>query len=235
MIWFACSKCSKVHGRPESSAGAMVFCECGSGLTVPWESTAPEPAHTPAVAAPQPRRVEPLLFGRGIESPPAEAVPAPRPSRRKARFDHDPSFCLNHEARPRQKMCADCGMSFCDDCVVSFRGQTLCGPCKNYETKLLQRPPRRSGLALASAAVAFGAGLLALSMPWNRPLVFCVFAIIAVAVQILAFFAGLFALRKTQTDPQAGGQGLAITGMSAASFTAVLTIVLTFYAQKFGF
>ena len=25
MIWFACPKCHKVHGRPENAIGAMVF------------------------------------------------------------------------------------------------------------------------------------------------------------------------------------------------------------------
>ena len=43
MIWFACKQCGKVHSRPESAAGAMVFCDCGQGCIVPWESTAPEP------------------------------------------------------------------------------------------------------------------------------------------------------------------------------------------------
>jgi hypothetical protein len=233
VIWFACSKCRKVHGRPENAAGAMVFCDCGQGMTVPWESTAPEPAHAPAVATPQPRRAEPLTFG-AAETPSSVVVPPPRSARRKVRFEHDANVCLNHEARPKQKVCADCGMSFCDDCVVAFRGQTLCGPCKNYETKLLQRPPRRSGLAIASAAVALAAGLLVACMPWNKPMVFSVIATIALSVQVLAFFAGLFALRKTQSDPQAGGQGLAITGMAAASFMAVLTVVLTLYAQKLG-
>ena len=43
MIWFSCPKCGKTHGRPENSAGTMVFCECGQGNRVPWESTVAEP------------------------------------------------------------------------------------------------------------------------------------------------------------------------------------------------
>ncbi len=234
MIWFACGKCGKVLGRPDNAVGAMVFCDCGHGLTVPWESTAPEPSHVPAVVLPKVARAEPLSFD-GISQPvTADPQPPPRSRRRRARFEVDPNVCLNHEARAKQKICADCGLSFCDDCVVAFRGQTLCGPCKNYETKLLQRPPKASALALASAAVAFAAGLLVLCMPWNKPMVLSVIALIALAVQALAFLAGLFAWKKTQSDPRFGGQGLAITGMAAASFLAVLTIVLTVYAQKLG-
>src|SRR5262249_16114600 len=43
MIWFSCKQCGKVHGRAENSAGTLVFCDCGQGNTVPWESTAAEP------------------------------------------------------------------------------------------------------------------------------------------------------------------------------------------------
>ena len=65
-------------------------------------------------------------------------------------------------------------------------------------------------------------------------MVFTVIALIAVGVQVLAFLAGLFAFARTRTDPRAGGQGLAITGMGAASFLALLTIVLSLFAQKLG-
>ena len=43
MIWFSCNKCGKALGRPESSAGAFIFCDCGQGLTVPWDSTIAPP------------------------------------------------------------------------------------------------------------------------------------------------------------------------------------------------
>ena len=44
MIWFTCKKCGKTHNRPDTAAGTMIFCACGNGNTVPWESTASEPA-----------------------------------------------------------------------------------------------------------------------------------------------------------------------------------------------
>src|SRR4051794_30074890 len=130
MIWFACPKCAKVHGRPENAIGAMIFCDCGNGLTVPWESTAPEPAHPPALAAPGGARVEPLNFGEPARpsSPAPETTPLPRP-RRGARYQIDPNQCFNHESRKKQKNCEECGLPFCDNCVVTFRGQVMCGPC----------------------------------------------------------------------------------------------------------
>ncbi len=236
MIWFACSKCKKVHGRPDNAGGAMVFCECGQGMTVPWESTAAEPPHTPAVVVPQSGRDAPLSFGGSPSRPlPPEPLPPVRAGRRRARYEHDPNVCLNHETRTKQKVCADCGMSFCDDCVVSFRGQTLCGPCKNYEAKLLQQPPQTSGLALASLLLALAAGPLMfclLSVGASRG--FALLTLFALAPQVMAFLAGLFALRRAQSDPRVGGQTLAITGILTASFTAVLTVTLALYAPRLG-
>src|SRR5688572_21149099 len=180
MIWFACSKCAKVHGRAENAIGAMIFCECGQGLSVPWESTAPEPAQLPATAAPTsgtpPLRVEPLSFGEVSRPPRAErprpapaweggerervSEPPPRVGRRGPRFQFDPNLCFNHDGRAKQKVCDECDLPFCDDCVVAFRGRTLCGPCKNHESKLLQRPPLTYGLAIASCLGAIAAGIL---------------------------------------------------------------------------
>ena len=51
MIWFTCKQCGKTHGRPENSVGSLVFCECGAGNTVPWESTVAEPEQPAAAPA----------------------------------------------------------------------------------------------------------------------------------------------------------------------------------------
>jgi hypothetical protein len=235
MIWFACPKCGKVHGRQENASGAMVFCDCGQGLTVPWESTAPEPADLPAVAMPSPPRREPLSFGEPAKPRPPEPLPPARPGRRGSRYQHDPNVCFNHESRPKQRTCDECDLPFCDDCVLTFRGQTLCGPCKNYQAKLLQRPPQTSGLALASLLVAVLTGPLVLCLlpvgARNGMVALSLFALVPHAV---AFTAGLFALRSAQSDPGVGGQGLAITGMLTASFSALVTIALTLYAPRLG-
>ena len=234
MIWFACPKCKQAHGRPENSSGSMVFCPCGQGLTVPWESTIAEPANVPVVVVPPAGRAQPLSFGGPSKPEPIAPLPPARAARRRGRVEPDPKVCLNHESRPKQKTCADCGLSFCDDCVVTFRGQDLCGPCKNYEAKLLQRPPKVSFLALTSVLAAFLAVVLVVGAPSGRGTVFTVLMVIALAVQTLSFLMGLFALRLLQADRRIGGRGLAITGMATASFTALLTIAITVVNLRAG-
>jgi hypothetical protein len=60
MIWFTCKKCGKKHGRADNLSGTMVFCDCGQGNTVPWQSTTsapeapPEPPRRPAPPPPPP-------------------------------------------------------------------------------------------------------------------------------------------------------------------------------------
>ncbi len=77
MIWFNCSKCGKTHGRPENSIGSVVFCECGQGNRVPWESTAPEPPPQPVPAALPGLPASPTLAPLTFDSPPSAAgVPA---------------------------------------------------------------------------------------------------------------------------------------------------------------
>jgi hypothetical protein len=234
MIWFACPQCGKVHGRPENAVGAMVFCTCGHGLTVPWESTTAEPVQTQSLALPAMPAVEPLSFGGPPKPAPPAPLPPPRASRRRQRFEPNPDVCLNHEARPKQKVCAECGLSFCDDCVVTFRGQSLCGPCKNYEAKLLQQPARTSVLAIVSVLVALIAGLMVWMAPSGRLTAFSVTMVIAVAGQALAFLLGLFALRLTRAEPRLSGQGLAVTGMAAASVAAVFAVALSLHALRMG-
>src|SRR5262245_18483999 len=121
VIWFSC-KCGKTHGRPETAIGATIFCECGQGVLVPWESTASEPA-------PVPDMLEPLKLetaeAAALPAVPLRAEPVPKPprGRRRPRLGpRDPQFCFNHEETARQATCGDCGESFCSGCLVSFAG-----------------------------------------------------------------------------------------------------------------
>src|SRR5262245_31212606 len=137
MIWFACKQCGKVHGRPENSVGTMVFCTCGEGTRVPWESTAAEPAQ-PAAAEPVPLadvaspKREPWPFDPaavpGTRTPVArDRDPEPwtrgRAHSRSEPRRYDPSFCLNHATVRVQKACADCREGFCEECLVTFQGE----------------------------------------------------------------------------------------------------------------
>src|SRR4051812_28695655 len=103
MIWFACKQCGKVHGRPEASAGATVFCDCGQGNLVPWESTAAEPESAPVADAPALPALQPLTF----EAPPRPSDPGDEPRPRRARERRDPEFCFNHQRVPKVGTCAD--------------------------------------------------------------------------------------------------------------------------------
>jgi len=47
-----------------------------------------------------------------------------RPVRRRPGLRRrDPRFCLNHEERPSEQPCADCGDGFCADCLVTLQGK----------------------------------------------------------------------------------------------------------------
>jgi len=229
MIWFTCKQCGKTHGRPEGSVGSMIFCDCGQGNTVPWESTVAEPETPPAPAAPTAGSTTPIPLR------PEDDLPQilPRVRRRPGRRQSDPAYCLNHETVASQHKCWDCGEAFCADCVVTLQGTLLCGPCKNYRVRRLLRPPRLSGLALTSALLALVSG----------PLVFCLYpfaaasgalllSLLALVPQLVAFVLGALALRSTEADTQRSGRSLAITGMVTAAVVGVLTVVATVFVHR---
>jgi hypothetical protein len=253
MIWFACKNCGKKHSRPEGSIGTMVFCDCGQGLTVPWESTvepppvveaAPAPPRPAAVPAPAPAavplplpRLTPVPVGEERVPPKPRPPEPPRPPdrplgrpRRPGPRRRDPRFCLNHEDTAAVKKCAACGDAFCAECLLEFNGETLCGPCKNFRVRALQQPPRLSGKAVASVLI----GMLA----W--PLGFCLvpvalsadapaLVLLALLPHLTALGLGLGALRDAETDPRVSGRGLAVTGVLTGAVASVLTLFLAIF------
>jgi hypothetical protein len=250
MIWFECKKCKKVLGRADNSAGAMVFCDCGQSVTVPWESTVAEPERAPIPDAPAAPRLEPLQFEPWRSTAPPSSPPASMPAM-PARYDVglppplapmptrgvpravDPNFCLNHDAVPRANTCADCGMSFCADCICPFDGAMLCGPCKNYRAKVLQLPAKAGPLALWCLATALLAAplvflLFSFSQKWGST----VFVLIALVPQVLAFVLGLFALHRRATSRQTLDGSLAVTGMATAVVLFLFGLVLALHGSK---
>jgi hypothetical protein len=236
MIWFACKQCGKTHGRPEHSIGAMIFCDCGQGLTVPWVSTAPEPPNaaaleaaqtTPAAAAPT---AEPLNFDLPPPSRPRQPEPPPRSRRsRKGRGEPDPTVCFNHDTLPKQHVCPECDLSFCNACVTTFRGRLLCGPCKNYEARLLQQAPRVSGWALTSFFVAF---FTALFVFWVGRGYWVLGTLLA--LQAFAVLAGVTALRRIDRDHRIGGRSQAITGIVLGALVAAVAVMVSFSVQRWS-
>lgn len=238
MIWFSCTQCGKTHGRPDTSAGTMIFCTCGQGNTVPWESTASEPAAAPVlVELPAVPPLDPVTFDPPPAGPPAEAPPplplpeeddAPRRRRRGER--RDPDFCFNHQHVPRVGTCADCGEAFCADCLVELQGSTLCGPCKNFRARRMELPPVSPTQASISLLLALIAGPLALCLiPYAT-----VLSLLALVPLALAIGLGAWALRSSEKDTRVGGQSLAITGIATAAVMSLLTVLLLYHAAGSG-
>jgi hypothetical protein len=241
MIWFSCKQCGKTHSRPEATAGATIFCECGLGLIVPWESTAAAPPVSPPDSSalaeavpdvPPALAPEPVAFGapQRLETPVGLGPKPPRVRKRPRAGRRDPQFCFNHEEISKQSACGDCGESFCGACLVSFEGALLCGPCKNYRVKNLQRAVPASNLSILSVLIAFLTAAVAL---WVLPAGhagFSRWSLVALLPQGLAAALAILALRQAARDPQTGGVPLALTGLFSSCVTGILILILTMYA-----
>ncbi len=47
--------------------------------------------------------------------------------------------CVHHSHVESVQFCLMCGKSYCDNCLVEFRGRKICGACKDAEVAALQR------------------------------------------------------------------------------------------------
>ena len=250
MIWFTCKKCGKTHGRPDNSAGTMVFCDCGNGNTVPWESTAAEPVAAPVAAPPRspdlnPIQFDPMPITGGPAAPPSTTYPVgkpmtledeERPYRRGRTEKRDPDYCFNHQRKPRLQACADCDENFCADCLVKFQGVTLCGPCKNFRARRQELPPVTSTMASASLIIPLIAGPLTMCLlvanPGNRTIY--TLSWLALVPQILALGLGIWALYDAEKESKGGGQWVALTGVATASLACLLMMLLQVFSGRLG-
>lgn len=226
MIHFTCQQCGKVHERPDAAAGSLVFCECGQGNRVPWESSAAGAERPPDV----------------VREPLPEAVPLERDedtSRdRGGRLDWDdarpawdPSRCFNHEEAAATRTCEECGVGFCEDCVVSLQGQTLCGPCKNLRVRRRQKPLRVSALAIISLVVGLMSGvgafcLVSMGAGAGQP----GFGFVGLVPPLVALVLSLVALQRIEKDPNLGGRALAttalMTGLVGTVMAGILVVIM---------
>ena len=252
MIWFTCKKCGKTHGRPENSAGTMIFCDCGSGTTVPWESSATEPAAPPATAAPRVPDLAPIQFDPVSSSSPGMPTqasskpgstypksPPPlddddRPTRRGRNEKRDPDYCFNHQRRPKAQVCAECEETFCAGCLVKFQDTALCGPCKNFRARREELPPVSGSMANASLIIAIIAGPLMVCFllwsPGNDAM--RVLSWLSLLPQAMALGMGAWALLDAEREHKAGGQWVAVSGVTAASLACIMMLLLNLAATK---
>jgi hypothetical protein len=232
MIWFSCTKCGKAIGRPESSAGAVVFCDCGQGIVVPWDSTIAGPAEPPPVAGPVPQPPPLRVVPMGEEQIPVVRKAPSSPGQndtaaagRDAAAPRDPKACFNHQDRPGQEKCVDCGENFCNDCLVKFKGATLCGPCKNFRLHQTNRPSTTSNKAVFGVILALCCAPVLMCLVPLGTNAFTVFVCaVALLGQITATLLGILALRETEKNPRLAGRSLAITTVVTAGLATLMTV-----------
>jgi hypothetical protein len=249
IIWFVCENCGKKHGRPESSSGSLVFCDCGQGNTVPWESTTePEVVVVTELLPPAPE-LAPVRFPVEKSSAPPVRLPS-RPSdreddragrpRRPASFpprprprQRDPNICLNHPTVISQAICVDCKNGFCQDCLIQLGGEPVCAACKNQRVKALSKAAPMSQLALVSLLLALVTGPLAFCLyPLGRSFSSQTLSAWALIPQLASLGLGVWALAVTEKNRRLGGKALAISAIVTASFAALWSLFLTFYAAR---
>jgi hypothetical protein len=219
MIAFACKQCGKRFERPDHLAGTLVFCGCGTGTHVPWESTLPaEPGAVPTADGPKPRWVE------------TGAVPEPQPPRVLPR---NPDNCFNHPDTPKIQACAGCKEPFCAACLVGFQGELVCGPCKNFRLRKLQEPPRLSVLALLATLFSVGAGavwpfvvLAAAGLEAKAPAIIALGAF-GLIPQLVALLMAAWAMRAVETDGRVSGRSWAITGLVSVLVSSALIVLVS--------
>ena len=244
MIWYACKQCGKRHGKAEHQAGVLVFCECGFGNRVPLSSTVAEPEQEES-PAPIPLPLPPS------SRPPRPSIPVPprddneprrgrsdeplppfRPKPRREYRRVNPKFCLNHDELPTEHTCAHCHLPFCSKCVLELQGEKLCGPCKNFKVRGMQRPNRLSPLATGAAIVGLVAGPISFCLSWmgaannsNPASIF--FGVVALLPPVGALLLSFWALREIELKPRIGGRGLAMTGIVAGILGILWSVTVT--------
>jgi hypothetical protein len=147
----------------------------------------------------------------------------------------DPSFCFNHPQAPRQHNCAECSEPVCGDCTVVVQGRTLCGPCKNFHFRNLQRSGHLSILAILAPIVALVGGPVAIFVMFfmigfaeatgqrgNSAFAVALVVLVGMGLELLAFSMGAVALRHAENNPRIAGKAMAITGMVAGAVGAIL-------------
>jgi hypothetical protein len=230
MIRFACKQCGISFDRPDEAAGTLVFCSCGAGNRVPWESTVPAPeAADGAADGPSVGRAIPLGEERGV--PPVRRPDGSLAEQR--RKQRDPDFCLNHPDAGSSATCPDCEAAFCASCLVTFRGEVLCGPCKNFRVRALQRPGEFSVAALFSLLLGlftgpFGLFCVSLSASMHN----AVPSFFALIMPVAAMLLGAKAMRDIETRPRMTGRSIAIAGLVSGLVTAFLTVVFAILVGK---
>ena len=117
--------------------------------------------------------------------------------------------------------------------MLSVQGQALCGPCKNFRIRSLQRPPQFSIFALFSLLLGLftgPAGLFCVSLSAGMQSAVPSFA--GLVLPLMALILGAKALRDIETKPRMSGRSIAIAGMVSGLVAAFLTAVWAVLVEK---
>jgi hypothetical protein len=112
-------------------------------------------------------------------------------------------------------------MSFCAGCVVTIQGETVCGPCKNFRVRGLNRPSRVTALSvitlvvgLVSGPVSFCLGQFTAANQQSNPsaAVVIMLTIVGLILPAAALVLAHYALREMEKKANTGGRSFALTG-----------------------
>jgi len=125
--------------------------------------------------------------------------------------------------------------------VVALQGQTLCGPCKNFRVRGLNRPGHFSPLAIIALVLSLvggpAAALLALFAIGAQAAgtgagvaVALMFCLIAMLLPVASVIVGWFGLRQIESKPNMIGRSLAMTGATTGLAAALLGVAIAVLA-----
>jgi hypothetical protein len=146
-----------------------------------------------------------------------------------------PEFCLHHDETPSTAACEACRQRFCDHCVVSLRGETLCSPCKNFRLRGLGKPTQATPLSILALVVSLAGGPVTLCLGMSAFSanvashegsvgLTIVLGMLGMLLPAAGMMLGIFALLQIESRPYAGGRALALTGLAASALAAVWSL-----------
>ena len=253
MITVTCKQCGKQHSRPNSQGGAMIFCDCGNGVRVPFSSSLdpevpdfPEvlplrfPASSPPIPPPDQTELAPVPVE---EAPPNEPLPSRHPDRRYRKVD--PTCCWHHEETASAERCGACQLPFCAHCLVHLNKQVLCGPCKNFRIAQVGQPTRTLPLAITAlvASLVVGPAAFVLSQfsvglqaNEGATLASALLAMLAMLLPGMTLAASLVALLRLEAQSLLAGRAMATSGLCVSMAAMVWggTVLVVIVGRQAG-
>ncbi|MFO0866605.1 MAG: hypothetical protein U0744_18525 [Gemmataceae bacterium] len=202
----------------------------------------PDPVELPLAPT-----LDPLMFPTTSSSGPAATLDGPssrdrdrdydRPTRGRRRRKHvvDPNICFNHERTASKTVCRDCGVGFCEQCLVEFEGASLCGPCKNFRIRMVQQPHDMPGLAvLALLGALLTTPFFFCLLPMGKQNAIPMLALLAILPEIGAFLAAVVVLSRLSKSGKTAGRSLALATIVASVVLSFLMGLLTIFGDRVG-